>query len=231
MWDDAEGDLFTRYRQQTESFIRRSRARAFLSEQAGTLRSVRAAVADIADVKDMQTWLEREFTARPGPMQVYVSPITGGWNFTNLDPVTPRLWVPAAKPQPTPYQRATSVRSIFTEVDHHFVNPVTSRLPSRDYSFMTDRNGWASSEAWAGYDTPELVANEYMTWATYLFYARERLSGDDLKTIESKTTEMMETRRGFSKFGLFMSAMTSQRERLRAPLEACYHPALLILNG
>lgn len=229
MWGDAEGDLFTRFRQETESFVEQSRARAFLGRQAETLASVRKTLFDAVDPQDMQTWLEREFSARPGPMEILVSPVTGGWNFTNLDASKPRLWVPAVSSPATAYRRFIIVGSIFTEMDHNYVNPATSRLLAEDYDYFTLARGWASPQAWSDYNSPELVLNEYMTWATYLFYARDYLGGDDLRRTEDRTVRFMEKNRGFPKFGLFLEAITKQRAVRRATLEECYLPTLVRL--
>jgi hypothetical protein len=231
MWDDAEGDLFTRYRQETENFVIKSRARAFLSTQAETFASVRRTLFDAVDPQDMQMWLEREFSARPGPMEIFVSPVTGGSNFTNLDPNMPRLWVPPASPPANAHRRFIIVASIFTEMDHNFVNPATSRLHASDYDYFTLANGWASPQGWSNYDTPELVLNEYMTWATYLFYARDRLNGDDLHKTEDVTVRFMEQQRGFPKFGMFLKAMTQQRASSKTRLEECYRPTLVRLKA
>jgi len=54
MWDDADGDVFTRLRSDMEWFVKRSRTRGFLQTQADTLRQVRATYAANVDVGDMQ---------------------------------------------------------------------------------------------------------------------------------------------------------------------------------
>lgn len=229
MWGDARGDLFTRRRREIEEFARESRARTFLSEQRATFDAVRATLAAAVDLADMQAWLETQFSARPAPMQVFVSPVTGGFNFTNLDPVTPRLWVPAVDPAQTDYARFSVVRSIFTEMDHNYVNPITAGLGRSAFAFMTQANGWASAEAWSDYTSAELVVNEYMTFAAFLAYAQDRISGDDLVRTETATRRMME-RRGFLRFGEFADVVTRERKRF-ARLEALYPVVLEAVEG
>jgi hypothetical protein len=230
MWDDPNGDLFTRYRSETESFLKECRARLFLRDHAETFAAVRKALFEAVDLEDMQRWLENEFSARPSPMEIYVSPMTGGWNFTNLDSITPRLWVPAVRRLADDYDRFIVVASVFTEVNHNYVNPVTSSLSTTDYSYFTSTQGWATPQAWDDYGTPELVLNEYMTWAAYLFYARDRISGDILSKIEARTIKFMEQQRGFPKFGLFVNQLTQHRNSLNATLERCYGPTLTSLK-
>ena len=173
----------------------------------------------------MQRWLETEFTARPGPMMVYVSPVTGGWNFTNLDPVTPRLWAPAVEPPTSDYRRFLIVMSVFTEMDHNYVNGVTSRLGPDAYGFMTEANGWATTSAWSDYGSAELVANEYMTFAAYLIYAQERLDAATFVRIADATRRMMQGR-GFVRFPAFADALIVARKSEPTALEALYPKVL-----
>lgn len=224
MWDDPDGDLFTRHRDLIASFGRESRAMAFFDAQRGTLEDSRLTLAVAVDLADMQTWLETQFVARPGAMTVFVSPVTGGWNFTNLDPKTPRLWVPAAARPATPYDRFRIVRAIFTEMDHNYVNPATARLAPSAFGFMTEANGWATPQAWLDYGTAELIVNEYMTFSAFLAYAQDRLAGEDLARTETDTRRLMEPR-GFPQFARFADAVSGERRR-GISLEALY-PAVM----
>lgn len=225
MWGDRRGDLFTRNRSAIEQFARESRARVFLKEQAGALEAGRAALREAVDLADMQAWLDAQFMARPAAMQVYVSPVTGGWNFTNLDPVTPRLWVPAPSPSTSEDAKLAIARGIFTEMDHNYVNPATKRLRARAYGFMTVEKGWATERGWEDYGSPELVVNEYMTFAAFVAYAQGRLNEDSLARLEVAVDGLM-VRKGFPKFAAFWRELKLQRASAAAPLEALY-PAVL----
>lgn len=225
MWGDAPGDLFTKLRADIEDFARKSRVRDFLVGQDKALRAARAPMYRSHDVADMQAWLESQFKARPATMQVYVSPLTGSWNFTNLNPTSPRLWVPTVATPPDEYTRFRVVRAVFTEVDHSYVNPATARLGSEAVAFMTVANGWATGPAWESYSTPELVMNEYMTFAVFLAYAKARLSAPDYDRIDQNTRAMM-ARRGFPRFGLFADALLQRHDDQTGSLETAY-PALV----
>lgn len=229
MWNDVRGDLFTRHRRAIDAFARESQARTFLAEQRATLENVCTTLADAVDLADMQSWLELQFLARPAPMEVFVSPVTGGWNFTNLDPVTPRLWVPAIDPPKSNYARFAAVRSIFTEMDHNYVNPATYRLDSSVFAFMTAANGWATAEAWSDYGSCEATVNEYMTFAAFLAYAEDRITGEDLARIETATLRMME-RRGFPRFSDFADMVRRERKH-GDTLESIYPAVLAAIRG
>jgi hypothetical protein len=230
MWDDAQGDLFTNYLPDIEDFVRKSRARTFLARQASALKALREPMYKVYDMHDIQGWLERHFAARPATMQVYISPITYGWNFTNLDAVTPRLWVPAARAPTNAFKRFQLVRSVFTEVDHNYVNSATKRLSSVSYDFINAENGWATSYAWADYPSPELVLNEYMTWAIFIPYAKDRLSESDFGQIDQDTRNMMR-RRGFPKFSAFVDALLQLYKDQPGNLEFAYPALVAAMKG
>jgi hypothetical protein len=230
MWDDAQGDLFTNYLPDIEDFVRKSRARTFLARQASALKALRQPMYNVCDMHDIQDWLERHFAARPATMQVYISPITYGWNFTNLDAVTPRLWVPAYKAPTNAFKRFQLVRSVFTEVDHNYVNPATKRLKGASYEFVNAEYGWATADAWADYASPELILNEYMTWGIFIPYAKGRLSEADFGQINQDTRDMM-SRRGFPRFSAFVDALLQLHKNQPSNLESVYPALLAALTG
>lgn len=221
MWNEPDSDLFTMNLAKLEDFVRKSRAREFLRMQAPVLQASRAEMYRIHDIGDMQAWLEQQFTARPGTMQVYVSPVTGGFNFTNLDPITPRLWVWTAPRPASEYDRFRIVRAVFTEVDHNYVNPATARLPPVAYDFMTTANGWTTEAGWNNYPSQELVLNEYMTWAVFLGYAQRRMQASEFERIKQNTRAIME-RRGFPRFGVFADALLMRNATSTRSLEEIY---------
>lgn len=223
LWDDADGDLFARLRTNIEDFSRVSRARQFLRGESGTFRASYEALEASVDIADITNWLESQFPERPPPVQLLVSPLTGGWNWTNLGGPRPRVWVPEPKSvaDADPVARFITVASVFTEVDHIYVNPVTQTLmQSVETVFAKDRR-WATDSAWADYDSGELVFNEYMTWSVFLEYARERMSSMDYELLAAKIVRFMEEGRGFIRFAEFAAVV----HRLRAPDRMVFHEA------
>ena len=206
LWDDAEGDLFTKYRLDIEDFSKRSNARAFLKQQAPILAAADHALRSAVDMTDIKTWLEAEFTERPAPIQLLVSPLTGGWNWTNLGGVKPRVWIPEPKADAldSPVKRFGVVASVFTEVDHIYVNPITRKYAATLEAGFAKAKGWAIEQAWVDYASPELVFNEYMTWSAFLEYARARMVSADYQTLSRKIVRFMEKDRGFVRFGEFL---------------------------
>lgn len=216
LWDDAAGDLFTRHRAAVEDFSRRGNARGFLKTQAATLAAAHNALHEAVDIRDIGSWLEAQFTERPATVRVFVSPLTDGWNWTNLGGLEPRIWVPAPKTGAINdiVQRFIIVASVFTEFDHIYVNQVTKQHIAAVESVFAKENKWANEDAWDNYGSAELVFNEYMTWGVFLAYAQERLSSSDYDALAARIVRFMETKRGFLRFGAFVSIVGNvRRER------------------
>lgn len=209
LWDDAEGDLFTKYRSDIEDFSRRSNARGFLKREASTLAAADHALHAAVDMTDIKTWLETQFIERSVPIEVLVSPLTGGWNWTNLGGTKPRVWIPEPKAGSldSSVKRFGVVASVFTEVDHIYVNPVTATYAGTIEAGFAKSKGWATDQAWSDYASAELVFNEYMTWAAFLEYARSRMSPADYQILSMKIVQFMEKDRGFIRFGQFVAIL------------------------
>jgi hypothetical protein len=228
LWDDKEGDLFTKHRAAIEDFARRSNARRFLKQQRRTLAGSNRTLHAAVDVKDIQTWLEGQFSERSAPVQILVSPMTDGWNWTNLGGKQPRVWVPEPKSASLddPVKRFITVSSVFTEVDHIYVNPVTTIHAAAVETVFAKAKGWATDAAWADYESAALVFNEYMTWAVFFEYARERMPPTGYDSLAGKIIKFMEKSRGFARFGDFVAVVRRVRGVDRQTLQATF-PAII----
>jgi hypothetical protein len=99
-------------------------------------------------------------------------------------------------------QKAIVQRLVFTEIDHHFVNPVTDQYRSQVSSALGTRSEWTTDES-SFYQSPVAVFNEYMTWAVFLLYIEGRVGAQDFADMVRFTTTTMESSRRFQRFGLF----------------------------
>lgn len=148
-------------------------------------------------------------------MQLFVSPLTSGFNWTNLDQQAPKLWVPPPAPKAfdNPVDRFVTIGTVFTEVDHNYVNQATSTRLAAVNALFANREEWGTSAAWKNYDTPELVFNEYMTWAAFVEYASDRITLTDFQPFRQRIVTFMEARRGFTRFGRFAEVLSTARQR------------------
>lgn len=77
--------------------------------------------------------------------------------------------------------RLAECHTLFTEMDHGYVNPLTARFREQlDASF--DKHLWDSGSGYDEYKGQEAVFNEYMTWALYDVFVQEQVGarGDSI---------------------------------------------------
>lgn len=221
LWGDADGDLFTVHLRLIEDFAQQSRARTFLDRNRPLIESASADLLRIIDLSDIQRWLEAQFSARPRAVRLFVSPLTSGWNWTSIGESQPKIWVPAPRLATfdNPVERFVTIGTVFTEVDHNYVNPATAtHLPSLQ-TMIARREDWGTPSAWENYETSELVFNEYMTWAVFLEYVRDRMTATDFSVFRERIVRFMQTRRGFVRFGLFADSLSQLRRQSNRPIE------------
>jgi hypothetical protein len=224
LWDDMAGDLFTQNKDQIEAFSRVTNARDFLKNERKAFAAVDAALRAAVDIEDIQRWLNAQFSARPGRVRVFVSPLTSGWNWANIDGVEPRIWVPA------PYAYADNdvikkfkiIASVFTEIDHIYVNPISKIHKEAINQIFSKENAWSTETAWQDYDSPELVFNEYMTYALFLEYAKDRMSNQDFVSFKTKIILFIEEKRGFVRFGAFATMLNNMRIASKGSVQDLY---------
>lgn len=208
LWKDSDGDLFRRHRELLEDFARQSDFLDFYENHRPEYAQGIDSVARRTNSAAMTRWLEDNFTARPGPMQIIVSPLIYGLNWTTLHKPQTRMWVAPlearSEDEISDYDRIIEAYAVFTELDHSYVNPVTSRMMDLVEPGFEDLSVWAAEGSSAQtYPTPELQFNEYMTWAVYLMYARDALNDEDYGRLEQIFVSYMSDSRGFIAFADF----------------------------
>ena len=224
LWKDAEGDLFRRMRQDLETFAKASGFTSFYEEHRDDYATLIRATSEMVDPNDMRSWLEAEFSARPGPARIYVSPLMANFHWTTLYKSEQRIWLKAPDPSvvagASALDRMRFVRSVFTEVDHAYVNPVTETMDADVAAAFEKTAHWATPQAAANYPTAELQFNEYMTWAAFLLYAADRLTADEFIHLKEETVSMMVKGRGFRAFGAFADKAIALRNTSERRVEA-----------
>jgi len=224
LWKDAEGDLFRRMRQDLEEFAYASGFMSFYENHRDDYAVLIRATEEMVDPQDMRAWLEAEFSARPGPARIIVSPLMAGFHWTTLYKSEQRIWIkppdPAAVIATSSVDRMRFVRSVFTEVDHSYVNPVTETMEADIAAAFRETTRWATTQAAENYPTAELQFNEYMTWAAFLLYAAERLPAEEFNRLKEQTVSVMVKGRGFRAFGVFADKAISLRNSSGRKVEA-----------
>jgi len=223
LWNDAEGDLFRMMRSDLEAFAQASDFRGFYEKHRDDYAVLIDATEAMINSDDMQIWLEAEFSARPGPPRVIVSPLIAGLNWTTLYKSEQRIWIKAPNPSfvasGSLLDRMRFTQWVFTEVDHAYVNAATARLADEIAVAFANTPVWASPGAAENYPTAELQFNEYMTWAAFLLYASDRLAPDEFIILEEEVVKTMAVQRGFLAFEAFADQAMLLRERSNTPME------------
>ncbi len=209
IWGDSDGDIFRAHLELLNDFAAQSDFLGFYqSHQALYQRGISDMRAQ-TDSEAMTAWLEANFTARPGPMQIIVSPLIGGLNWTTIFKPRTRMWV--AQPsggapifEKSNYDRVVDGYAVFTELDHSYVNPATTEILDRVEAGFSNLDVWATPQTSAlAYRTAELQFNEYMTWAVYLMYAADQLPPEEFAQLKDRFVSFMVDQRGFRAFGDF----------------------------
>lgn len=215
--DPAYGGLrspntFSEKRSDIEQFSDLTQFRAFYQQHGDFYRTFIERYRTLAEIDSMTDWLEREFApTRYDHYTVVLSPLVYGshssYNTTTAAGKEALMFVagPDVTTPPTTtagVQKATIQRIVFTEIDHNFVNPVTSQYLSRVGTAFGTRSKWTTDGS-SFYNSTEAVFNEYMTWGVFLLYVESRVSADDFPTVVQLTTQLMEGSRRFQRFGPF----------------------------
>lgn len=224
LWGDTSGDRFRAMRDELERFAQASGFREFYAAHQPTYAAGINATAELIDLADMTRWLNDEFSARPGTARVYVSPLTQGLHWTTLYKPEQRIWIKAPDADEvenaSALERMRYARTVFTEIDHAYVNPTTAAMPVADVeAAFGNIDHWADGEA-VYYSSAALQFNEYMTWAVFLIYAQERLEPSDFEALYAGVTGLMVRNRGFIAFEALASEALQQRRTSGLTAEA-----------
>ncbi|MBD3413930.1 MAG: hypothetical protein GF421_05815 [Candidatus Aminicenantes bacterium] len=96
---------------------------------------------------------------------------------------------------------ALNTRSVFTEIDHSYVNPIAEDFKKDIRNAMQNFKKWNNGNS--GYPNPMLTFYEYMTWSVFNLYAWDTYDRDAFEYINQNTENNMMENRRFIKFREF----------------------------
>jgi hypothetical protein len=224
LWGDTAGDLFREHWQSLEQFSLDAGYAEFYRHNRAFYEEVEQATRSILDMDAMMAWLEGNFSERPGSPIVYVSVLMAGHHWTSAEYQRVfRIWVDAIYPSEaehlSPLQEYLYAGSVFTELDHRYVNPATEELEPAINKALGNRSLWATDRAWASYPTPLLVFNEYVTHAAFVLYSEAHLDARTFEQLRKDRIRRMEEVRGFTEFGAFLAELSEGHPGNRKALE------------
>lgn len=200
-------DLFARHAALVRDFALVTGFRRFHEasrpEYDAQLRSYRQRV----DVEHMWSWIEERFPQRYAHYRILFSPLIKGSHSTSrfADSTVMFIGGPAiVSDLPAEQQPVALARIVFTEIDHNYVNPTSDRFRADIARSFADVARWNTDTV--AYGTPYGTFNEYMTWAVFSLYLRDRFPADiAARGIDAVEKQMH--RRGFIRFDAFNQAV------------------------
>ncbi len=227
---------FADYRPLAEDFARVSGFRAFFKANQSGYQTALTTYERQVPVASMWAWLETQFPDRYDSYQLNLSMLMGCFHFTNNgqdnDFAETRMFVPLPSPPVKPLTVIESTalnRMVFTEIDHNYVNPATTRQNKQLDKAMKNWRDWNTGKD--DYQSKYLTFNEYMTWGVFTLYVYDTTTPEVFAQIRADKTEWVDTfmvNRGFKRFPAFNAQLLSlYKARKPAQTVADLYPDML----
>ena len=199
------------------SFVQETGFEEFYSQHRSYYASLIAMSHELCDYAGMKQWLEREFPkVQNQALLVVFSPLTGGSHsqrdYLSKDGQKKQMVMFVSAPNfeegvwkdlPDQEKSAYATRTVFTEIDHSYVNPTTDLYLEQIEAAMQELGNWKTEKVIGGYNSFPLTFNEYMTWGVYTLYAYDTYPADVFNRVIERQVEMMASKRGFIRFREF----------------------------
>lgn len=215
----ADSSLFGKMKPLVEDFAAKSKFREFYKKHLPYYQKAIARERQLLPVRQMWTWLENQFPGREfQSYRIVFSPLIGGshstqqyhardngkWFSENVMFICGTDRYDSITTYTEKQREGLMSGIVFTEIDHNYVNPVTSKYRKQVDSIFSNRDYWVKPGVSAGYyGNPSSVFNEYMTHAAFCLYVDDVYDRETAELVIQKREEMMAGPRNFSKFREF----------------------------
>lgn len=211
------GNLFKELLTEVEDFAKQSNFRKFYQQNSSYYASQIQRQQKLLPVKSMWIWLEANFPSKYNSYRIVFSPLIAGSHSTqnfweNGYPSFGESVMFICGPERYDSMKELSEKQkeglmsgiVFTEIDHNYVNPVTSKYARSVDSIFSNRSLWVSSgNASEWYGNPVSVFNEYMTHAVFCLYMMDTYSAVTADFVIEHRENLMVSRRNFIRFKEF----------------------------
>lgn len=200
-----------------QDFAAQSRFQDFFAQHKTYYESLEKRQAELLPVKQMWTWMEKEFPQRKDSYKVYFSPLIEGSHSTQQfykgyfrEPEFQECVMFINAPEGLDVRNGYSEKLkeglmsgiVFTEIDHNYVNPTSGEYIDAVKTLISDKNFWATAAAQQNYQSEYAIFNEYMTHALFCLYVSEIYDKVIADQVIEKRIALME-RRGYPQFKAF----------------------------
>ena len=244
--NEVQGGMFRELAYLVQDFAAASHFRKFYQDNRSYYQALEQREQELMPVREMWRWLEKEFPIQIQSYQIIFSPLIGGahstqkfhhGSFVNSKFKEVVMFVSSTElvDRDSTYteQQKEGLTSgiVFTEIDHNYVNPTTSKHQATVDSLLADLTFWATEEALANYESAYEVFNEYMTHAVFCLYVQERYPAEVADFVIQERKALMD-KRGFKQFNRFNEIIltTLRKDRRKKPIADYYSEILAQLR-
>jgi len=201
-----------------EDFAQESNYRAFYKSNLSYYQQLIKEEFELMPIKKMWQWLENNFPTKFDSYKVVFSPLINASHSTqNFSSSLDGKWFMETVmfvSGPTIFYNDKQLNKrqkeglasgiVFTEIDHNYVNPESSKFNAAIDSIFSKRQVWTSSIGDTKfYNSPETVFNEYMTHAVFCLYVLDTFDAETADFIIKRRGSLMVEHRGYIKFREF----------------------------
>ena len=220
---------FEEHKELFEDFAKKSDFRKFYKNHKKHYAALVNTYLELNPLEQMQNWLQNKYKKEYGSYKAVFSELVGGAHAANNyedNGFDHRfMFIKNAEfnvKHNKTYNIISESRILFTEIDHHFVNPVSDlyRIDLEDI-LGKNRNRWvnASAPGIESYPNGYSVFNEYMTWGLFTLYVNDFYDTVEVENYISKMEKQMVTR-GFPLFKEFNQVLLAKyRENINIPMQ------------
>nr|WP_317632833.1 DUF4932 domain-containing protein [uncultured Flavobacterium sp.] len=210
---------FDKHRELFEDFAKKSEFRKFYKSNKKYYTELVKTYKELNPVAKMQHWLQNKFKVEYGSYKAVFSPLVGGSHAANnyeANGFDHRFMFIAAaeydKNMTLEYNILFESRVLFTEIDHHFVNPVSDKKREILKEIIgNNRQKWVNDTVTGTDSYPDgfSVFNEFMTWSLFSLYAYDNYSEEEVDKYLKSMVKNMDLR-GFLHFDEFNTALIAK---------------------
>ncbi|WP_158559097.1 DUF4932 domain-containing protein [Deminuibacter soli] len=239
----ADSSLFGNLKPLVEDFAAKSNFRQFYKSHLSYYRKELQRQKELLPVKQMWHWLEDQFPATQyNSYRIVSSPLIGGSHSTQnyASPYNGKWFSESVMficgtdrydkvPELTEKQKEGLMSGIvFTEIDHNYINRISSKYANQIDSIFGHRSVWAKSgNSSEFYYSAMSVFNEYMTHAVFCLYILDNYDKQTADLVIDKREDLMVNRRNFIRFKEFDSALIKLRQENKAVKVVDLYTAIL----
>jgi hypothetical protein len=223
-------NLFSELLPLVQDFATKSNFQKFYKENRSYYNNSINKLKNLLPIKNMWNWLEKELPIRNyNTYRVIFSPLIKSSHSTqnyakivNLDSKEVYreclMFVCGSERYNSQVRLTKEQKSglisgiVFTEIDHNYVNPVSSKFRREINEIFKHDSIWAKKNRLT-YKNPIQVFNEYMTHAVFCLWVKENYSNEDAKFIINERNNLNVNMRGFHKFKAFNQELLSLRSQ------------------